>query len=153
MSLLVELGNSSNWLLSDSQSFTGFPLPEYVPPFQFEKHILAIYVDNFEAKETWHFAGWVSQKIRLGIGPTQGAESISNKKLWLRRTQLLIFPKLTTTYTLSVNFPQWFKRADCTIWEYWGPETNSTENAINQVQNNVLRIEQKLDTLLQQHPP
>lgn len=151
MTLLVELGNSGNWLQSDSQSFTGFPLPEYVPPFQFEKHILAIYVDNFDAKDTWNFAGWVSQKIRLGIGPSQGAESVSNRKLWLRRTQLLIFPKLTTTYTLSINFPQWFKRADCTIWEYWGPEADTITNEIGQVRNDVIRVENKINLLLNQH--
>lgn len=148
MSLLVELDNSANWLQSDSQSFAGFPLPEYIPPFQFEKHILAIYVDNFEAKDTWNFGGWVSQKIRLGVGPSQGAESISNKKLWLRRTQLFIFPKLADTYTLSIRFPQWFKRADCTIWEYWGPEADTIRNDVFNIQNDLLRVENKINTLL-----
>jgi len=152
MTLLVELGNSANWLQSDSQSFSGFPLPEYVPPFQFEKHILAVYVDNSEAKDTWNFAGWLSQKIQLGVGPSSKAESISNKKLWLRRTQLLIFPKLTTTYTLSIHFPQWFKSASCTIWEYWGPEANSTENQIFEVKNRLIMIENKINLLLNQHP-
>ena len=148
MTLLVELGNSGNWLQSDSQSFSGFPLPEYVPPFQFEKHILAVYVDNFEAKDTWNFAGWLSQKIQLGIGPSLKAESISNRKLWLGRTQLLIFPKLTTTYTLSIHFPQWFKSASCTIWEYWGPEANTTENQIFEVKNKLITIENKINLLL-----
>jgi hypothetical protein len=122
MTLLVELGNSSNWLQSDSQSFSGFPLPEYVPPFQFEKHILAVYVDNSEAKDTWNFGGWLSQKIQLGIGPSSKAESISNKKLWLR--------------------------ASCTIWEYWGPEANTTENQIFEVKNKLITIENKINLLL-----
>ena len=148
MSLLVELGNSANWLQSDSRSFAEFPLPEYIPPFQFEKHILAIYVNNFEAKDTWNFGGWVSQKIRIGVGPSQGAESISNRKLWLRRTQLFIFPKLTDTYTLSIRFPQWFRRADCTIWEYWGPEADTIGNDIFSIQNDLLRVENKIDILL-----
>lgn len=151
MTLLVELGNSSNWLQSDTQSFSGFPLPEYVPPFQFEKHILAIYVSNFEAKDTWHFAGWLSQKIRLGIGPSAGAESVTNKKLWLGRTQLLMFPKLTTTYTISIRFPQWFKSASCTIWEYWGPEADSTENPIFDIKNKLVGMEDKINLLLSQH--
>ena len=148
MTLLVELENSTNWLQSDSQIFNGFPLPEYVPPYQFEKHILAIYTDNSEAKDTWNFAGWASQKIRLGVGPSLGAESISNRKLWLRRTQLLIFPKLTTTYTLSIQFPQWFKKASCTIWEYWGPQADTIENQIFTVQNDLLRVENKINSLL-----
>ena len=123
-------------------------MPEYIPPFQFEKHILAIYVNNFEAKDTWNFGGWVSQKIRIGVGPSQGAESISNRKLWLRRTQLFIFPKLTDTYTLSIRFPQWFRRADCTIWEYWGPEADTIGNDIFSIQNDLLRVENKIDILL-----
>jgi hypothetical protein len=147
--LLVELGNSSNWLQSDSQQFNGYGIPSYIPPYEFEKHILAIYVDNSEAKDTWNFAGWVSQKIRLGVGPSANAESISNRKLWLGRTQLLIFPKLTTTYTLSIQFPQWFKQASLTIWEYWGPEADSTENKIFEIKNNLLRVENKINALME----
>jgi hypothetical protein len=155
MALLLELENSTNWTLIDSQSFEsesrpvgGFALPEYVPPYQFEKHILAVFIDNVEARDTWNFAGWASQKIRLGVGPSLNAESINSHKLWLRRTQLLMFPPLTTTYTLSIRFPRWFWKANCTIWEYWGPQADSIENQIFEVKNNLLRVENKVNLLL-----
>ena len=151
--LLLELSNGTNWLQSDSQNFNGYGIPNYVPPYEFEKHILAIFVGNSEAKPTWNLGGWVSQKIRLGVGPNQSGEPVANRRLWLRRTQLIIFQQLTTTYTLEIGFPRWFKKADLTIWEYWGPQADSTENAINVVRGNLVRIENKLDTLLQQHPP
>ncbi|MEG4484848.1 hypothetical protein [Microcoleus sp. D2_18a_B4] len=151
--LLAEFGNNTNWLQSDSQNFTGYGIPNYIPPYEFEKHILAIHVSNSEAKESWNFAGWVSQKIRLGVGPNQAAEPVANRKLWLRRTQLLIFQPLATTYTLEIGFPRWFKQASLTIWEYWGPQADSTENKIGIVQGTLIRLENKIDTLLQQHPP
>lgn len=152
MSLVVELQNSANWTLFDSQSFVSIddksPLPEYTPLIQFDKHILAIYVSNADARSTWHFGGFVTQKIGLGIGPSKSAESISNRKLWLHRTQLLIFSELTTTYTLSIRFPSWFRKADCTIWEYSGPLSDSVSNQVADVQLNLLSLNKKVDTLL-----
>lgn len=148
MTLLLELGNSSNWVLNDFKSFSDPPLPNYTPATQFDKHILAILVNSSDALETWHFGGWVSQKIYLGIGQNRMGESISNYKLWLRRSQLLIFPKLTTNYTLEIRFPSWFANADCTIWEYWEPEADTISNQIFDVNNSVIRVENKINLLL-----
>lgn len=149
MTLLVELNNAANWIQSDSQNFNGKPIPEYAPPYQFEKHILAIFVNNPEPNQNWRFGGFLSQKIQLGIGPSSGAESVSSRKLWLGRTQLLIFPKLTTTYTLLFRFPYWFNQVDLTLWEYWGPEADSIGNQIFDAHNSVIRVENKINLLLQ----
>lgn len=151
MALLVELDNAQNWIQSDSQAFSGKPIPDYVPPYQFEKHILAIYVTNPEPNQSWKFGGSLNQRIRLGIGPSQGAESVTSRKLWLGRTQLFIFAKLTTTYTLKFSFPYWFNQANLTIWEYWGPEADTITNRIGQVRSDVIRVETKIDFLLDQH--
>lgn len=150
MSLLVELDNAQNWIQSDSQAFSGNPIPDYVPPYQFEKHILAIYVTNPEPNQNWKFGGFLNQRIRLGVGPSQGAESVSSRKLWLNRTQLFIFPKLTTTYTLNFVFPYWFNQVNVTIWEYWGPEADTVTNDIWSVHSSVLRTENKINLLLNQ---
>lgn len=147
MTLLVEFDNAANWIQSDFQSFSGKPIPDYVPPYLFEKHILAIFVTNPEPDKNWRFGGFLSQKIRLGVGPSQGAESLSSRKLWLGRTQLFIFPKLTTTYSLNFSFPYWFNQATLTIWEYWGPEADTLGNAISGVHNSVLRVENKINLL------
>ena len=148
MALLVELDNAANWLQSDSQSFSGKPIADYVPPYLFEKHILAIFVSNLEPDQSWRFGGFLSQKIRLGVGPLLGAESVSSRKLWLRRTQLFIFPRLTTTYSLNFAFPYWFNQVNLTIWEYWGPEADTVTNAIGLTHNSVLRVENKINLLL-----
>ncbi|MEG4458913.1 hypothetical protein [Microcoleus sp. N9_A1] len=151
MALLVELDNAQNWIQSDSQSFSSKPIPDYVPPYQFEKHILAIFVSNPEPDQSWRFGGFLNQKIRLGVGPSLGAESVNSRKLWLGRTQLFIFPKLTTTYTLNFSFPYWFNQVNLTIWEYWGPEADTVTNAIGSVHSSVLRTENKINLLLDQH--
>lgn len=150
--LLAEFGNGSNWLQSDSQSFSGYGIPNYIPPYQFEKHILAIFVGNSEAKSTWNLGGWLSQKIRLGVGPNQLGESVANRRLWLRRTQLMIFEPLATTYTLEIGFPRWFKKADLIIWEYWGPQGDSTENAIDKIRGDIIGVDNKINTLLSKFP-
>ncbi|MEG4323607.1 MULTISPECIES: hypothetical protein [unclassified Microcoleus] len=152
MALLVELDNVQNWIQTDSQSFNGKPIPDYVPPYQFEKHILAIFVSNPEPDQTWRFGGFLNQKIRLGVGPSLGAESVSSRKLWLGRAQLFVFPKLTTSYTLLFSFPYWFNQVNLTIWEYWGPEADTVTNAISSAHNSVLRVENKVNLLLNQPP-
>lgn len=119
MTVVLGLENPSNWVVVDSQSLSGLPLPEYVPPFEFTKHIVAVLITNPEALDTWNFAGWLSQKIDIGIGPTRDVESF-NRRIWLRRTQLLVLPEITPTYKIGIRFPKWFDRATCTIWQYQG---------------------------------
>lgn len=143
---MLDLENPANWLLKDSQFFIAIPndhLPEYTPAFDFNSNIVAVLVYNSEALATWHSAGWISQEINLPFG-SSAASNASNKRLRLGNKQLLIFSKLVSTYKISVRFPPWFTQASITIWEYTGAQDEGIGNQLTEIQN-------KLDTLLQQH--
>lgn len=144
--MALELENAANWSIKDTQFFATAPeilLPEYLSP-ELASNILGVLVANSEALDTWHFAGTSFQQIQLPFGP--GSNSAVNfRKLWLRNKQLLIYPKLVSSYKLSVRFPKWFTQASITVWEYTGPQTDGIENQLN-------GIESKIDTLLQQLP-
>lgn len=148
MSFVLDLENVENWQPRLAQFFASSPnnsLPEYAPNFDFNSNIIAVLVDNSEALDSWYSAGWINQKINLPFGPTV-ASSVNNTRLRLRQKQLLIFPKLVPTYKISVRFPKWFTQASITVWEYTGPQSDSTDTQLTEIQG-------KLDTLLQQHPP
>jgi len=143
MVFVLDLENPANWTIKDSQFFTvppKFLLPEYLS-VDITSNIIGILVDNSEARETWNFAGWINQKINLPFGPSFSSTA-SSRRLWLRQKQLLIFPQLTTTYKIAIQFPKWFDRASVTVWEYVGSQSNSVEIQLQQIQT-------KLDSVLQ----
>jgi len=128
MSFNLELENAANWAIKDSQFFTTLPellLPEYVS-VELTSNIIGVFVANSEALDTWNFAGWSWQQIQLPFGPGSSS-TINYHKLWLRQKQLLVFPKLVTTYKFSARFPKWFKQASVTVWEYIGPQADNLE--------------------------
>lgn len=149
MTAILDLENSANWQPREAQSFVTAPetpIPNWLSTQNFNSNIIGVLVDNSAAKPTWHFAGWLSQHIFLPFGPGSDDSATNDRRLWLRRKQLLIFPAIAPVYRISVRFPRWFTQASITIWEYQGPQGDSIETQLNQ-------IETKLDTLLQQHPP
>lgn len=149
MDAILELENAANWIIRDSQFFQVAPensLPNYLSVETFNSNVIGVLVDNAKALDTWHFAGWFSQIIDLPFGPNSTGSAVSDRRLWLRRKQLLIFPRLTPTYKISVRFPKWFTQASITVWEYQGVQTDSLEAQLIQMQ-------EKLDTLLEKYPP
>jgi len=126
MTVILDLENSANWTIKDSQFFTTLPeflLPEYVS-VELSSNIISVFVANSEALDTWNWAGWACQQIQLPFGPNFNS-TVSWRKLWLRKKQLLIFPKLVTSYNLFVKFPKWFTQASITLWEYTGPQPDA----------------------------
>jgi len=119
--MVLELDNATNWTVKDSQFFTVPPemlLPEYLS-VDLTSNIIAVLVANGEALDTWNWAGWSCQQIQLPFGPSSNS-AVNWRKLWLKNKQLLVFPKLVTTYKLFIRFPKWFTQASVTIWEYTG---------------------------------
>lgn len=125
MPVLLDLENPERWQTRDSQSFSVAPeseLPDYTSLVTFTSNVICTLIDNSEAKDTWNFAGWISQKLNLPVGPISTPSTVNDRRLWLRRKQLLIFPSEVPTYQVVVRFPSWFKQASVTVWEYQSVE-------------------------------
>ncbi len=168
--LVLNLSDSANWEQFYSTSVDAVttdngskytPIPEIVIPSLVYSRIIAVYVNCANAKPTWHFAGFINQKINLGItvGSLPDSDAVSKRKLYLNRISLIIFPKflnrisliifpkLVTNYSVSFEVPRWFQQASIILWQYTGSESDSTEDLINQLQGDVSRIESKVDAL------
>lgn len=148
MATILELENPAHWTPRDSHLLTATeatPQLEYLS-VELTSNIIGVLVDNSEARDTWRFAGWLERRINLPFGPNSTVAAVDYRKLWLQQKQLVRFPAIVPTYKIAVRFPRWFTQASITVWEYQGPQGDSIENQLNQV-------EVKLDSLLQQHPP
>lgn len=145
MALELELQDPIHWTIRDSQGLstgltpTTTPLPEYSSIVTFNSNIIGVTIEVAGAPATWKFGGWMWQKISLPFGANDTHSTLNYRKLFLGRKQLFIFPSHLPPYKLGAQFPKWFKNATVRVWEYLGPQVDS--------------VEEKLDTLLLQHPP
>ena len=140
---VLQLSNRANWedVYSETKSAQvitstrNAPIPEITIPYLFERHIIAVYATSSTAKPTWHFAGFLNQKIQLGLVPggSPDADAVQRRKIWLNRITLLFFPKITSTYAISFNVPEWFTNVNLNVFEYRGIESDSTENLIREL--------------------
>jgi hypothetical protein len=154
-----DFSNSANWDLFWYQSFqavhgtpTRFaPIPETTYPVLLDSHILAVYADSASASDNWYFAGFLSQKFQLGltVGGMPDTNGYARRKVWLRRITLIAFPQFTSEYALAFAPPKWFEDINLTVWRYTGPEPYPTETLIENLQQDVLRVESKIDAINQ----
>lgn len=159
--LIVDLTNQANWLqvydqsheVTNRTSISYTPMPPIEIPFLFDRRILSVKTTSEAAKPYWKYAGLLTQRFRIGSGGTNTLLPIadfSRRKLHLNRTELIIFPQYTENYELLLDPPYWFEDLRLTIWEYTGPEANSTDELVELTRIDVLRVEAKVNTLAQQ---
>lgn len=142
MSPILDLTNPNNWQQLYNQSFTAavkqpkpyqyFPIPEIQFPLLMEKHIIVCAASSLTAPPKWRFAGFVDQRLRFGL--TTGGAYDGNayqKKIWLNRNTLIIFPKLTPDYSFSIKIPYWIDHIQLIFWQYIGSENDSIEIALS----------------------
>lgn len=86
-------GLTTNWVSVWSGSFDApatpnnvnevnkyYPMPPIDIPVLLETELIAFYATGNELKETWHYAGSVSQRIQTGIITGGGADAVVSKK-------------------------------------------------------------------------
>jgi len=118
-------------------------------PTQLESPILAVYISCTPAKPTWKFGAWLNQSVFTGltVGGVVDAENVQRRKIWLNKITLIRLEKLATSYSISFEVPKWFESVFIRAWEYVGPIGDTTEVLIDELKQDVLRIEQKIDAI------
>ncbi|MBW4675374.1 MAG: hypothetical protein KME52_15530 [Desmonostoc geniculatum HA4340-LM1] len=148
----LQLGNSSNWETIHNSSidavqiakvgggYKSVPIPEISIALLLDVFVLAILVStNVPSGRTWKFAGNVRQKVSTGIvfGGSQDASFNKRYALFLDKINLVVFPPISTNYSITIQVPKWFDNASLTVWRYTGPDYDS----------DLARIESKIDAL------
>ncbi len=148
----LQLGNSSNWETIHNSSvdavqiakvgggYKNVPIPEIPISFLLDVFVIAVAIHtNVPESSTWRFAGNVRQKVSTGIvfGGNQDASFNRRYALFLDKINLVVFPPISTNYSISVQVPDWFLDANLTVWRYTGVDFDS----------DLARIESKIDGL------
>ena len=153
----LELNKSENWVQVFSKTVTAIkvtdtrhaPIPQIKAEVDIDCRILAIQITSSTAKDTWNFAGYLSQ-LNASISNALGTNSqtVAKRKLWLNQINLLIFPKHTLNYRINFTVPDWFEDATVKAWKYVGVENDVTNDLLLKIrQEELQRIESKVDDI------
>ena len=148
---VLQLGDTNNWDLtwSDERQATEgagrkyIPIPEIVVPVIFENHWLAVLATSLTAKPSWNFAGFLVQKVRLGlvVGGGYEAAGTQKRKIWLDQVTLIQYQRLTPDYVVAFQVPKWIAQINLTVWQYTGIDSDTLSQQL-------VIIESKIDSLL-----
>lgn len=149
MTTKLQIGNSANWEQLYSQNFEAvsmgqgvFAIPEITMPFRLGNRYLAVYANSQSAKSSWYFAGFLNQKLELGLltGGMPDTSSLRRMKIWLNRITFISLPNFDTEYALTFNAANWLEDISLIVWAYIGPEPEPLQEVL-------ARIEAKVDDI------
>lgn len=155
--LIADFQQENNWVQTwadhvEAQPVNGnpnrrIPIRTIVVPILIESPVLGIFVNSDTAAPHWRYAGMCRQIIPTGltIGGVTNAHT-ERRKLYLYRLNLLILPKLTAEYSLQIDVPYWIIDLRLNLFEYVGLIGDSTEIALNSLEEDIARIESKIDS-------
>jgi hypothetical protein len=158
----LQLGLGSNWeflyqihlystfVPSSSSGFvrgreSRIPIPEAPIPILPDSHILAARGDSDSAKSFWKTAGYLKQTYPVGGGSVLPSVQNSSRKVLLGRAKLIEFPQNSPGYQLSFQVPWYMEDCRIRIWQYVGPQTDTTDEALTAIQGQLNDILQRLD--------
>ncbi len=159
MTLELDLGNAANWeqihfssrQVAFLNNYLFSPLDEIdvTGGTLLDSSILASFATSSNAKPTWKVAGWLHQKIRVGItvGGGLDAESQNSSRVLLNRTKIHFWRQGIRNYGLSFAAPIWMQQLNLTLWKYTGPVIDPLLEEVQLSRIDVLRTEAKVDAL------
>lgn len=155
----LSLTGPNNWNLLYLQQHQGNPdnwkklrLPIVGPieiPFLLDSHVLAVSVTSSASKPTWKSAGTLVQTyigVVLGDGPSAGVDA-HKERIALNTTALVNLPKLADDFYLWFDPVPWLPSFALGIWEFVGDERDTTQDLLDTLKVDLLRVETKVDSL------
>ncbi len=155
----LDLANSANW----QQFYFSSRSAEFIDNFHFRSlpeigvdggtlhssRIIASFATSANAKPTWKAAGWLFQKIRVGVtvGGNLDAVAESRRTVLLNKVQLHFWRDEISSYGLDFFTFRWLQQLNLTLWEYTGPIEDSIQQALDLARIDILRTEAKVDAL------
>lgn len=155
----LDLANAANW----EQFYFGSRTAEFIDALHFRPlpeigvdggtlrsaRIIASFATSANAKPTWKAAGWLFQKIRVGVtvGGNLDAVAESRRTVLLNKIQLHFWREEISSYGLDFFTFRWLQQLNLTLWEYTGPIIDLTQEAVDLARIDILRTEAKVNAL------
>lgn len=149
---ILDLSNSSSWVrIHDTTLFAApvlgqngkhYPIPSYLIPEVVDRRILAVGASSSKAKPTWNLGFYLAMLVKVpGVG---NAEVVSRPiRLGLN---LVIFPPVSSEFTLKARIAKWHQEMSLTVWKYIGLETDVLSSLEN-IDSDLTCIEYKVDAI------
>lgn len=158
-----DLGNAQNWEEAYSQTFEAElvadyrfrPIGKVDIPILLGGSILAVYTESPPAPAHWQRAGWLNQKIRLGITVGGGQEGNRNQGRLMLLNQIVVveWPSITEEYQVTFTPQRYLQQVDLRIWKYIGPISEPMSEQIDLVRLGIVRIEKTLQFVANRDVP
>lgn len=170
MFLVLDAQNPANWEpkwtfdipANKPTSGTWDPIPEQTCPVICHSPVLGIFAQAPEKKPHWAWAGVLKQSISTGlvVGGTMAVQAGTIRDIYLDALRIVTFENLQVAdYALTFKPAFWHTRMIFTAWEYVGPLTTDTKEAITQTNQLLVTgftstatklqlIDQKIDSAL-----
>lgn len=125
---------------------TYIPIPRITIPVLLQERVLVVGTSSESTKPNWRFAGTLTQRLSIpGLGA--GLVDSAREALRINGLTLVVFPHLTQDYQLDFDVYPWIRDITVAVWRYTGPEFNSTEELIQTLKVDILRVETKIDQI------
>lgn len=160
MTISADLQNANNWELvfnitKDAEytsTATHKAIPEIVVPTYLSSSLIATFAESNNVSPSWYTAGYLTRFISIGltVGNNQNTKIGISKRVPLREASVIQFDTFNENYKLVFRPYKGLDNVSFTLWKYIGEIVDSTEDQIDLARIDVLRLEKKINIILQQ---
>lgn len=157
--LEVDIANSANWELIHHSShdtpmvsnITYRPIADIDVSggILIDSPLIAVHAASATAKGTWHSAGFITQRTRIGVtvGGSPDADTSDSRRILLRKVKMVFWNRAIQNYQLVFRTHNWIRDLTIDVWKYTGPFIDPYLEEVQLARIDVLRTEKKVDSL------
>lgn len=120
------------------------PIPTISIPSVPSTPFVAAFFGSPKAPSYYRSAGWLTQKIGLGITSSYAPDAYSNtrQKIYLRQIQLVQLDLVSPVFQLQFFPHYWIEDLQYAMWEYTGETVETTERFVETILSSTLQVSQ-----------
>lgn len=115
-----------------------------------DSNVIATYITANNDPGHWRWAGFANQRIRTGLtvgGAVDTELNPSKQKTYLKRLSIIIFPKLSPEWALSLEFPRWLRSVTVIVFKYIGEDFDTIDVVGSQSPNEAINLDTRLELI------
>ncbi len=150
----LDLGNAQNWEDVYSGKFEAERVSDdrFIPfgkidiPILLDRPVFAVYIESPPAPANWRGAGWLNQKVRVGltVGGSQEGNRNTGRFMLLDEVMVVEWPPITESFQVVFSPRRRLQEVNIRIWKYTGPITQSISEKVDLARIDILRVEKQV---------
>lgn len=152
---MLDLSNGANWTQIYNQrhyaqtmsnySNKHLPILPITIPAVIDRHVIAVLSSPVNPKPTWDLGARIHPIINVsGIGRMWSSKSYF---VGINEPTMIQMVNLGSSYQVGIDVPDWFTEVLYQVWVFQGEVVKTIEETLKDLQNQLLRIEYKVDSI------